>query len=80
MDYQLVSRRKVFERDHWRCYICAMRVDKRLRWPHPMSASLDHVVPMSRGGGHTYANCACTHLYCNQKKNVGGGGEQLAMC
>lgn len=44
-----------------------------------MSASLDHVVPMSKGGGHTYANTQCSHLKCNVDKKNGGHGEQLAL-
>lgn len=80
VEYEAVNRRKVFERDRWRCGICGMKVNKLLKGPHPMSPSLDHVIPMSRGGGHTYANTQCSHLQCNVIKNAGGGGEQLAIC
>jgi hypothetical protein len=79
VERERVNRLRVFERDKWRCGICRKRVDKRLKYPHPMSASLDHIVPMVHGGGHTYANGQCAHLKCNVDKRAGGHGEQLAL-
>lgn len=75
-----MSRAKVYERDRWRCGLCKRKVDRRLSYPHPMSVSLDHVLPMSRGGGHTYANVQCSHLKCNVDKGADAGeAEQLAL-
>ncbi len=79
VDYEPVKRSRVFERDGWKCGICQKRVDKRLKHPHPLSASLDHVVPMALGGGHTYLNTQCAHLQCNSKKSHFGAGDQLAL-
>lgn len=79
VEYEYVDRRRVFNRDRWRCGICRHRVDKRLKYPHPRSASLDHIVPMSKGGGHTYLNTQCGHLDCNLRKLAAGEGEQLAL-
>jgi 5-methylcytosine-specific restriction endonuclease McrA len=70
---------EIHERDGWRCGICGRRVNRRLVHPHPMSASLDHVVPLSEGGAHTRANTQCSHLACNVTKNNRGGGEQLRL-
>lgn len=63
--------REIFDRDGWVCGICDERVLKSLRYPDPRSASLDHVVPLSRGGAHTRANTRCSHLVCN----VGRGNQ-----
>lgn len=60
---------EVFERDNWFCGICGLKVDGTLAWPDPMSASLDHIVPLSRGGSHTLDNVQCAHLVCNTRKN-----------
>ena len=79
VDYELVNRQKVFTRDGWRCGICAKKVDKRLKAPHPMAASLDHIVPMSHGGGHTYINTQCAHHLCNSLKSDRHAGDQLAL-
>lgn len=58
----------VFERDGWTCGICLGPVDRELVWPDPMSKSLDHILPLSRGGSHTADNAQCAHLVCNVRK------------
>jgi 5-methylcytosine-specific restriction endonuclease McrA len=57
-------------RDGWTCQICGDPVDPDLRKPDPESRSLDHVVPVSRGGADTLANVRLTHLGCNLDRNV----------
>jgi 5-methylcytosine-specific restriction endonuclease McrA len=59
---------EVFARDGWLCRICGQSVDAALAYPDPMSASLDHVIPLVGGGTHTLGNVACTHLRCNLQK------------
>lgn len=79
VDYEPVDRLVVYRRDGWRCGICQRKVDRGLKAPHPMMASLDHVVPMSRGGPHTYANVQCAHHLCNSLKSDREAGDQLAL-
>lgn len=74
-----VDRDVVGERDGWKCGICRKRVDNSIPWPNPLSPSLDHIVPLSRGGDHTYANSRISHLVCNMQRSNRGGGEQLAL-
>lgn len=64
----------VYERDGWLCGLCGGPVDRSLAWPDPMSASLDHVIPLADGGGHTPKNAQCSHLVCNERK----GGRKVA--
>lgn len=70
---------EVFERDRWKCGVCLARIDRQLKWPHPMSATLDHLVPVSQGGEHTKANLRAAHFRCNVQRSNRGGGEQLAL-
>ena len=77
--YEPINVRRVYVRDRWRCGLCGHKVDKRLKWPNRMCASLDHVVPMSLGGSHTYDNVHLAHWLCNTLKGTRGGGEQLAL-
>jgi len=65
---------EIFERDKWICQICGDRVDKNLTYPSPMSKSLDHILPVSRGGSHERKNVQLAHLCCN--KRIGAGGEK----
>lgn len=63
-----VISRVVFERDGWICGICSDPVSEGIAWPDPLSPSLDHVVPLARGGHHTYQNTQLAHLRCNMSK------------
>lgn len=51
------------------CAICGQPVDKSLKFPDPMSPSIDHIIPIAKGG-HPAAleNLQLTHLKCNQSK------------
>lgn len=53
----------------WICYLCKEKIDKRLLCPDPMAASIDHVVPLSRGGTHTWDNVMPAHAICNFMKS-----------
>ena len=68
--YTRVSRAAVFRRSGWICQLCLEPVDPSLRFPASGSASLDHVVPLSRGGHHVLANCQLAHLGCNSSKGA----------
>lgn len=68
------SEQEIFERDQWECGICHAPIDQDLRSPHPLSRSIDHRVPLARGGQHSRANCQAAHLVCNTRK-----GDRLAL-
>lgn len=50
------------------CGICGDPVDPKLVAPEWMRVSLDHTIPFSRGGHHTFDNVQCSHLLCNIRK------------
>ena len=51
------------------CGICGQPVDKKLKYPHPMSPSIDHIIPLEKGGHPSdLANLQLAHLYCNRQK------------
>lgn len=64
------DRLEIFDRDEWQCGLCGEQVDPTARHPDPLSASLDHVVPISLGGQHSRANAQCAHLGCNVRKGA----------
>lgn len=67
-NHELIVADEVYSRDNWCCHICSGTVDPNKAWPDPMSASVDHVHPLSKGGEHSYANVRCSHLRCNVAK------------
>ena len=61
---------KVFERDGWRCHLCGCKTPKEKRGTyHPKAPELDHIVPLSKGGEHSYRNTACACRACNAAKS-----------
>jgi hypothetical protein len=78
-NYEHVDRQKVFNRDGWVCRRCGKKVNKRLKWPHKLSATLDHIIPLALGGDHTYENVQLAHAKCNLEKSHTGAGDQLAL-
>jgi len=66
-----INHLEVFERDNWICHICKEPVDPKLRKPNKMAATIDHIIPISLGGGHFWDNVATAHAICNfSKSNV----------
>jgi len=66
---------KVFERDSWRCGICGKKTNRQAMYPDRTSATLDHIVPLSLGGAHTWQNVQCVHYGCNMAKGATGNGQ-----
>jgi hypothetical protein len=64
----LIDRNEVGDRDGWVCWVCKRDVDRTLAWPDPLSASLEHIVPLARGGRHVLTNVSVSHLTCNVKR------------
>lgn len=51
------------------CALCGRPVDFSLKFPHPMSATIDHIVPVSKGGHPSdIDNLQLAHLSCNRAK------------
>lgn len=61
---------RVAERDEWTCLLCGVEVDRALRYPDPMSGSVDHRVPLSDGGVDCWTNVQLAHLDCNRKRGT----------
>ena len=58
----------IYERDGWICQLCKKSVNPKLSFPNPACASLDHVIPLSRGGTHKTSNVQLAHLRCNTSR------------
>lgn len=52
----------VFARDQGQCGICRKPVDVTSNW------ELDHIIPLSKRGPHSYANVQLSHMKCNRTK------------
>lgn len=50
------------------CCLCGTRIDNTLSSPRPMSPTIEHLTPISRGGTHNLDNIDFSHRTCNTKK------------
>lgn len=58
----------VADRDGWLCHLCGGPVDPSASAPHPKAASVDHVLPLRRGGTDDLVNVRLAHFRCNVLK------------
>ena len=66
-----VTRKKIVSRDKCTCQICGGVCDPNdKRWGSfgPMFPTIDHIIPLAKGGTHTWSNCQCAHVICNSEK------------
>ena len=50
------------------CHLCGEVIDMRLKWPNRWSLTMDHVLPISRGGSNDLENIRPAHGSCNSAK------------
>ena len=60
----------VFVRDKWVCHLCQAPVDDLLSGQDPWGPTIDHIVPIARGGLHSLENCQLAHRVCNSRKGT----------
>lgn len=52
------------------CGICGHLVDFTLKTPHPMSATVDHIIPIAKNGHPSdISNLQLAHWTCNRQKS-----------
>lgn len=52
------------------CGICGLPVDKSLKYPHPLSPVIDHIIPINRNGHPSdINNLQLAHWQCNRQKS-----------
>lgn len=66
--YEPVNRKKVFEIDKYKCKICNISVQTK-KANQDNTAELDHIIPLSKGGPHTYSNVQTLCRKCNAEKS-----------
>lgn len=62
---------KLIERDGMTCYLCGEECnpsDKAWGTNGPTYPTIDHVIAMANGGGHTWGNVKVAHALCNSEK------------
>ena len=63
---------RLIEKNGLRCALCGEMCnpnDKTWTTYGPMSPTIDHIIPMAKGGGHTWDNIQIAHAICNSYKS-----------
>ena len=67
---QLEKNRKRIYATQTVCGICGKPVDFSLKYPHPLSPTIDHIIPLAKGGHPSdLANLQLAHFCCNRQKS-----------
>jgi len=64
-----VSYDVLFKRDKGICQICGMPVPQEKGCDNNWDGTIDHIIPLTVGGEHSYENCQLAHRICNSLKN-----------
>lgn len=64
-----VTLRKVYEKYHGLCQGCECQTVYGVHPQIPKSATIEHIVPISQGGDHTWENVQLLCHACNLKRN-----------
>jgi 5-methylcytosine-specific restriction endonuclease McrA len=73
---ETVRRAEIFARDEYRCLLCGGALAMAECVPHPLAPTIDHVLPLARGGAHAPWNVQAAHFLCNSRKR----DNVLAFC
>lgn len=60
---------QLIERDGYLCYLCQEPIDMKVPRTSKRGATVDHVIPLSRGGSDEIDNLKLAHWICNNKKS-----------
>lgn len=63
------KRAKILRRDGWRCWYCGVELPRSVS-NLTEAATLDHVLPLSRGGTNAESNLVACCRQCNSRKKT----------
>lgn len=59
---------QILERDRWICQLCMKPISRTAPPRTPFAPSIDHIVPVSRGGTGHPSNLRAAHYSCNSAR------------
>ena len=64
-----ISIERLMKRDKNLCYLCGDKVNINLDYNDDYYPNIEHVIPVSKGGTHTWDNVKLAHRICNMEKS-----------
>lgn len=66
---------RLYKAQDGRCHYCQLLIDLTTLQPYPRAPTIDHVIPISRGGKNTRENLVLACHFCNKRKGDMTGDE-----
>lgn len=73
-NYRNRIKRECGEDGYVNCSICGLPINVHLPYPQPWSLTIDHIIPIAKGGETKETNLQPAHFRCNRKK-----GEKMSI-
>lgn len=67
-----ITRQALGERDGFICHLCGGKTRSNVTSLHEKYGTIDHLIPISAGGSHTWDNVAWAHRGCNIRRGNKG--------
>lgn len=78
-EYERVDNHVLRDRQNGLCSLCFEPMYPAIKFPDWGAETVEHDVPLSRGGAHNYLNCSLAHWRCNHEKRARTPEEYLAL-
>lgn len=62
------TKQDIVDRDGTDCGLCHEPIDLTVAYPDRWCSTIDHVVPITKGGHDVFANVQLAHMVCNSRK------------
>jgi len=62
------QRWRIYKRDDYTCQLCFRKIDRKAKPGTDDEPTIDHIIPLSRGGTHAPENWQTAHRLCNSLK------------
>lgn len=74
-----VSLAELIRRDNGTCQICKKKIRCNANRNSNGGPSVDHIIPLAKGGEHSYRNTQLAHRICNSLKQATATGSQMRL-
>ena len=61
--YEKIDREEIYQKDGMICGICGKPLERS-------DFTVDHIIPISKGGGHVFGNVHSAHRICNIRRGT----------
>lgn len=68
VDIEPGQRWRIYARDNYTCRLCGVKIERKATPTSGLDFTIDHIIPLARGGAHSPDNWQTAHRICNSHK------------